>query len=495
MKHASPAPSALARSGSRRDFFRRAFTAPVAPATRPVADPPQQVAFNTIPAPGFWADPKLRLVRRATMGLSPADVSDVRRMGYQQWLNSQVFYSEIDDSLTDSTVAQRYPLLSQTAAQLAPVNQGTLQTQLQEATLYRAVVSRRQLYERMVEFWSDHFNISFPKVGYLKALDDRDVIRKFAMGKFSDLLKASAHSPAMLAYLDQNTSRVGSPNQNYVRELMELHTLGVDGGYTQDDVAELSRVFTGWTFTGAGDFSFNPQRHDYTQKVVLGVTLPATSPSSGSAGILEGEQMLNVLINHQSTARFIATKMLKWLLTPEPTTAQVNAIANVYRVTKGDIKLMVRAILNDAWITAAPLKFKRPFHYVASAMRATTPAITSVSTMRNQVRTLGQESFVFETPDGYPDTVEYWSGNIAPRWSFANTLTGLNNQTVIATAPYLAGTADAAIDKMQADYFADELPLATRLVLLNYLKGGTFDVTRVRETIALALSAAEFQWY
>jgi uncharacterized protein (DUF1800 family) len=455
----------------------------------------QQAAFSPVAAPSYWADLRLRLLRRASFGLTQEDVGEVRRLGYQQWLNTQINYTEIDDSAVESVVASRYPLLSLPAAQLATANQGTLQSQLQEATIYRAAFSKRQLYERMVEFWSDHFNISIAKVGYLKAVDDRDVIRKHALGRFSDLLKASAHSPAMLAYLDQNTSRVGAPNQNYARELMELHTLGVDGGYTQQDVAELSRVLTGWTFTGAGDFNFNANRHDFTQKTVLGVTIPAAPTSTGSAAINEGEQMLDVLINHKSTATFIATKLLKWLLTPEPSSAQIRAVASVFRATKGDIRLTVRAVLNDAWISAAPLKFKRPFHYLVSALRATQPTVTSLATMNNQVRVLGQQLFFFETPDGYPDSLEYWSGNMPPRWTFANTLAGLASQTVVATAPYLATSTVAAVDKIQSDFFADELPLSTRSALLAYLNGGTFNATRVRETIALALSASEFQWY
>src|SRR6185436_18146149 len=119
-----------------------------------------------------------------------------------------------------------------------------------EGTIFRAAFSRRQLYERIVEFWSDHFNIAFTKVGYLKVVDDRDVIRKYALGRFRDLLMATAKSPAMLAYLDQTQSRRGAPNENYARELMELHTVGVDGGYTQTDVSDLARVLTGCKIHG-----------------------------------------------------------------------------------------------------------------------------------------------------------------------------------------------------------------------------------------------------
>ena len=483
--------SASAGRSSRRQFLRRAFGAPESPPT-----PLQEVGSSTIPAPPVWGDVELRLARRVTMGLTGADADEVSALGYQQYLNDQFHYEGIDDTVVDTAVAARYPLLSQSPAQLFNANAGTVQNQLQEAAIYRAAFSQRQLYQRMVEFWSDHFNISINKVGYLKAIDDRDVIRAHALGKFHDLLSASAHGPAMLNYLDQNQSRVGAPNQNYAREVMELHTLGVNGGYTQNDVAELSLVLTGWTTTGAGDFTFNANRHDFGTKTVLGVTIPASSRDVGAGAIQEGEQMIAMLASHPSTATFIATKLLKWLLTPEPSAAQISTIAGVFRATKGDIRLVVRAILNQSWVSQAPAKFKRPFHFVVSALRATQPSVTSLANInQTQLRNVGQQLFFWDTPDGYPDTVEYWSGNIQPRWSFANSFASTTSQTAIDTTPYLSGTADAAIDKIQNDFFAGELALSTRLALLNYLKAGTFNATRVKETIALALSTSEFQWY
>ncbi len=481
-----------AGAATRRDFLKR-----VVGKAETESVPEVSYSGAMVSPPVSWRDPQLRLLRRATMGLHAADVLEIKRQGYQQWLNAQVNYTRLDDSAVESAVAARYPLLAQAPAELATANIGTLTAQLQDATLYRAAFSPRQLYERMVEFWSDHFNISIDKVGYLKAVDDREVIRKHAMGKFSDLLKASAHSPAMLAYLDQNLSRNGSPNQNYVRELMELHTLGVDGGYTQTDVEQLARVFTGWTFTGAGQFSFNATRHDFGAKTVLGVQIPATSSTIGAAGVNEGEMMLDVLINHPSTGRFLATKMLKWLLTPEPTETQISAIAGAYRATGGDIKRMVRAILNEGWVNTAPAKIKRPFHLVASGLRATNASVNSAAGMTSQVRVLGQPLFRYETPDGYPDLVEYWVGNVTPRWAFGTTLANSNSaaNTLVDVAPYLTGTPDAAIDKIQNDYFGGELSLSARERLLTFLRGGTFNTTRVRETIALALSSYEFHWY
>lgn len=447
-------------------------------------------------APAAWRDVTTRLVRRATYAATAADVALAQRIGYQSWLAQQLKYTQIRDDAVDAAMALQFPLLSQTPDQLFAAAAGTVQSQLQQATIYRAAFSQRQLYERMVEFWSDHFNIDFDKVGYLKAVDDRDVIRPHALGKFGDLLKASAKSPAMLSYLDQTASRVGRPNQNYAREVMELHTLGVNGGYTQDDVAELSRVLTGWTIKGKGEFNFDPTGHDWGAKSVLGVTIPAGSPALGADGVKEGERMLDVLIAHPSTARFISTKMLRWLLTSEPTDSQVRTIAGIYRATGGDIAAMARAILNDGWMGTAPARYKRPFHFLVSGVRALGATVTSADPINRQLATLGQPLFSWDTPDGYPDSVEYWAGNITPRWAFASTLSTYKTaQITVDAAPYMTGGADATIEALNQRVFAGEISAGTRASLRAYLVAGAFTETRVRETISLAIASSDFQWY
>lgn len=484
------------RGASRREFLRVVTGQVRAEPSVGHAETGEPLGANVSP-PVTWSDPRLRLVRRASYALRASDVADVKTLGYQRWLNDQVNVTRLNDNALESDVATRWPNLTLGPAALAPLNVGTLRSELQAATLYRAAFSRRQLYERMVEFWTDHFSISIDKVGYLKLVDDREVIRRHALGKFGDLLKASAKSPAMLAYLDQNLSRVGAPNENYARELMELHSLGVDGGYTQQDVTELSRVLTGWTFTGAGVFSFSPARHDWGAKTVLGVTIPAGNASLGQEGVKEGEQIIERLINHPATGRFLATKLLKWFVTPEPTETQIAAIAGAYRATGGDIKRMVRAVLTEGWIAQAPLKLKRPFHLAASALRSTEVTVTNINGMVGQVRALGQPLFQWETPDGFPDLMEYWVGNIAPRWSFGTTLANSNSATTVRVNvdAYLAGTPDAALDRLDAELFGGELAASTRAQLRGYLVGGTFNATRVRETMALAVSSHEYQWY
>ncbi len=457
----------------------------------------QTIAQREAPAaPASWRDTTTRLVRRATYAALPEDLALAKRLGYQSWLSQQLKYTKIRDDAVDAAVATMFPLLSQTGEQMYAAAAGVVQTQLQQATVYRAVFSRRQLYERMVEFWSDHFNIYIPKVGYLKAIDDRDVIRRHALGRFGDLLKASAKSGAMLAYLDQTQSRVGRPNENYARELMELYTVGVDGGYTQNDVAQLARVLTGWTIRGRGEFYFDPSGHDWTAKTVMGVTIPAGSPALGQEGIKEGERMLDFLIAHPSTARFISTKMLQWLLTSEPSESQIRTISGVYRSTGGDISAMVRAILNDGWMATAPARYKRPFHFLVSGVRALNATVTSPDLINRQLGTLGQPLFIWDTPDGYPDKVEFWAGNITPRWSVASTLANYRTGTVIVdAAPYMVSGVDGTIDALNQRVFASEMSPSVRTALRAFLAGGAFTDTRVRETISLALASSDFQWY
>ena len=218
-----------------------------------------------------------RLVRRVTYSATPADFARATQLGWQGYLNEQLNYSRINDDAVEATIAQKWPLMSASTDALFASDTGEMQAALRESTLYRSAFSRRQLYQRMVEFWTDHFNQAIDKVQFTLYADQRDVIRKHAMGRFPDLLKASAHSASMMEYLDQNTNRSGQPNQNYAREIMELHTLGVDGGYTQDDVAELSRVLTGWNVEGKGQFVFNPTIHDKGTKTVLGQTIAGIS--------------------------------------------------------------------------------------------------------------------------------------------------------------------------------------------------------------------------
>ncbi|MDF1502888.1 DUF1800 domain-containing protein [Roseisolibacter sp. H3M3-2] len=483
----------------RRPAPRRATTPPMLPRRFAGVDESRQPSYLIKPE-GDWENWALRLARRVTLGLTPEESARARRLGYYGYLDHQLAYDQIDDSACDATVARLWPQLTMTGTELAALDFGQLQTALQDSTVYRAAFSKRQLYQRMVEFWTDHFTIYYPEVGYLKVLDDRDVIRKHALGKFGDLLKASARSAAMLVYLDQNVSRRGAPNQNYARELLELHTVGVDGGYTQNDVAELSRILTGWTVRGRGEFTFNPALHDFAQKSFLGRTFPAVDSRNNTNpdGALEGEAVLDMLIAHPSTATFLATKLLKFLLWYEPTPAMVARVAGVYRSSGGDVRAMVRATLDFSYLQQAPAKLKRPFHYLVSALRGLGATVgTGVGVATRQLTGMGQPLFMWLTPEGYPDTVEYWAGNLLPRWNVAVNLAVINNaeMAVDVTRLQALGTADAVAAEIGRMLFGGELQDRLREELVAYLRPSPTNSARIREALGLAVASSPFQWY
>ena len=160
------------------------------------------------------------------------------------------------------------------------------------------------------------------------------------------------------------------------------------------------------------------------------------------------------------------------------------------------MKLVVRAVLNQGFIASAPLKFKRPFHYLVSALRGSNATIVNTAGLNGQLTVMGQPVYLWETPDGFPDLFEFWSGNLMPRWQVASTVSNLRaGNVIIDSAPYLTGTRDAAIDLLNANFFGGEMDLGTRTALLGYLNGGTFNDTRVRETMSLAIASEHFQWY
>ncbi len=510
-----PAPPPPSGAPSRRAFLglgALAAAQPPRPATS-TRQPPKRLRGRQLPKrfagvvqadqPSWIVDPTdswytfpVRLARRVTLGVTTEETRQAIQLGYFAYLDYQLEHDRIDDQQAEDFVAAKYPLLAQGGAQTYNAEINTVIQQLQDSTVYRAAFSKRQLYQRMVEFWSDHFTIYVRKVGYLKLIDDREVIRKHALGSFPALLKASAKSPAMLVYLDQQVSRRGAPNQNYARELLELHTMGVDGGYTQTDVAELSRALTGWTIAGRGDFAFNPSLHDYEAKTILGTVIPKM-PSGSAAGIQDGETVLDLLVAHPSTARFISRKMLRFLLWYEPTVEMVENVAGVYSSTGGDIRSMVRACLDPSYLAQAPAKLKRPFHFLVSALRGLEPTLTTVTGINRQLTTLGQQLFMWETPDGYPDQVEYWAGNLLPRWNVATTLANYAGAEIAVDVTGFArmNSADAVVYEISRRFFGGELNERTRQELVAYLKPSPTNAARIRETLALAIASSEFQWY
>ncbi|MEP6763771.1 MAG: DUF1800 domain-containing protein [Gemmatimonadaceae bacterium] len=512
MESADPSPSVT----SRRQFLSfgaaAAGLAAASAASAAVADAqtikPQQRSPKTVAPTGLpidasmkWVDPTLRLVRRISMGLNAAEVASAKSMGYAAYLNYQLSPSAIDDSAVDAFVAANLPMVGMTYQQLTNQDSGEVAAQIQDAALYRAAFSKRQLLERMVDFWTDHFTISINKVGFRKAIDDRDVIRPNALGKFPDLLRATSKSPAMLSYLDQNLSKFPTPNQNYAREVMELHTLGVNGGYTQADVDALSRILTGWSVNGA-NFTFVRNSHDRGQngpKVFLGRTFP-TMPSTATTAEMqkEGEDAINMLVAHPSTAAYLSLKMARWLLAYTPPQSVVDATAAVYLSTGGDIPSMIHTILTPTNLQASVAKYRRPFHLAAASMRALGATVVNIRSIRGAADGMGQPTFQWEQPNGYPDRIDWWSGLVLQRWQWANTIAAQNSATTtrVDLAPFkVVNTADGVINMINTQIFGGEIAANLKATLTTYIKAGTFNDARIRETLALAISSQQFQWY
>src|SRR2546421_3890925 len=314
-------------------------------------------------------------------------------------------------------------------------------TDLQRAKVLRAVYSERQLYELMVDFWENHFSIFANKDDdrYLLTSFDRETIRPFGLARFRDLLGATAHSPAMLYYLDNWRSSVPRPypakgdkpagvdggfNENYARELMELHTLGVDGGYTQKDVQEVARCFSGWTIqkpNEQGLFVYRPGFHDDGEKVVLGHKILA------GGGYADGERVLDILATQPSTAKFIATKLARRFISDDPPQSVIDRAVAAFLRTDGSIRETLRAIITSPEFFSASAyraKVRSPFEYVAAAIRATSAETDGDRPVLDLIARMGQPLFGRITPDGYSDRAEQWlsSGAMVARLNFASAL-------------------------------------------------------------------------
>ena len=454
-----------------------------------------------------WKNASLRLVRRITLGLDAEEAALAKKLGYSGYLDYQLKPAGIEDDAADSYIALNYPTLTMTPKQLIDIEGtmgkgGTVNRELIDATLFRSAFSKRQLYQRMVEFWNDHFNIDIHKVGVLKTGDDLSVARTHALGTFPELLLASAMSPAMLLSLDNAHSAKAHPNQNYARELMELHTLSVNGGYTQQDVVEVARCFTGWrvhsdsTKPEYGTFYFDAKNHDNGKKNVLGTPIPE------NGGVNDGILVLKLLAKNQNTAKFISTKMTKWLLSSAPTVATIDAVSKVYLNTAGDIPSMIREILKQSNLVKAPAKYKRPSHLVSSSIRATGAAISDWGSIRNSLSNMGQSLFNWAPPNGYPDAMPFWAGLVLPRWDFAAKLAqnALGAKIhVDVTALVNAKTPDKIAQLIDEALFAGEMPPKTLADVKAWLKPEKTSVSvsegTIREAVALALSSLNFQWY
>jgi len=386
----------------------------------------------------------VRLLNRVAFGPRPGDVADVLRLGAADFIDRQLEPDSIaePDVLTWRIHALGDVLNPDTSLLFDEDDRRLVAAQRQARTL-RAVYSHRQLYERMVEFWSDHFNIyAFKGQGaQLTVADDRETIRKHALGSFGDMLIASARSAAMLGYLDNNINRRGIPNENYAREVMELHSLGVraekalgktgtamtsagrvNAFYTQDDVRELARCLTGWTSEKhwhRGRFLFDNSAHDSGAKTVLGMSIPA------GGGVDDAESVLKMLAIHPATARHLSAKLCRYF-TGDASDPLVTQASKVYLATSGDIKSVMRTILTSSEVQSGSAILKRPFDYIVSGLRALNADTDGGPGIQDHLQKMGQPLFGWPMPNGYPTDAKSWTGGLIPRWNFALALMGGN---------------------------------------------------------------------
>ena len=459
------------------------------------------------------------VLNRLAFGARPGDVEAVRAMGVDAWIDRQLYPARIPDAATKQFVA-RFTSLGKTSEQLladappAAVVAAQLQRrggtmsaadsaalraqglrsyaflgELASSRVARAVVSERQLNEVMVDFWENHFNVFAGKdrTRYFLPEYDAQTIRPHALGTFRELLGAVAKSPAMLYYLDnwQSVADSGRPtlraaprrrglNENYARELMELHTLGVDGGYTQQDVIDVARAFTGWTIArGAqgGGFAFRGDVHDASAKTILGKSFAANK------GIEEGEAVLDLLASHPSTAKFIATKLARRFVSDTPPAALVARATATFRRTNGNIREVVRTIVTSPEFFASAsyrAKVKSPFELVTSTMRAMHAPPDATPRTSQLVSRLGQPMFGHQAPNGYPETGDAWmnTGAILNRINFGLTaasgrVPGITLSTWPLTARVAQSSREEQVDAVIKELFGGAVSSDTRQVLLT----------------------------
>jgi uncharacterized protein (DUF1800 family) len=396
----------------------------------------------------------LALLDRLTWGISTSSAEHLRSVGLERWLQEQL-HPPANTALPDAANAQieampdvhKFPFdiavsfeqQAKSANQVTdPDQRKAAQQVFQQAmndrarqaaarTILRALYAPDQLRERMTWFWFNHFNVHQYKANIRILVGDYEshAIHPFAMGKFRDLLSATLRHPAMLRYLDNADNAAGHLNENYAREIMELHTMGVGSGYTQADVEALAKILTGVgidvkpedpklkpelqsQLVREGAFEFNPARHDYSDKVFLGHTIRGR-------GLEEIDEAIDILVHHPATATHLSRQIAAYFVAESPPDALVQRMAQTFKTSDGDIAAVLATMIHSPEFEASlklGSRFKDPVQYVFSAVRLAydEKVILNTSPIQNWLNRLGEGLFNHETPDGYPMTSESWSG-------------------------------------------------------------------------------------
>ena len=479
------------------------------PAPARAATPSGSTA-RTAPVPSNPGDYEIFLATHATMGFTDSELVRMRAMGGQAWLDEQLDPASIDDSATD-TLLQSTPSIFMTGAQLVAnyqMNPGAVARELKAATVVRAVNSKRQVLERLMEFWNDLLNV--PHDGgvsrILRTLYDQD-LRANALSSYEELLTASAKNSAMLSFLDGRSNVVGAPNENYAREVMELHTLGEGVLYTETDVREAARAFTGWDSvrfgSRRGEFLFRANRHDTGQKDLPGLGLTI----SAGGGVTDGEMVLSHLASLPETIERVSRRLLQWFVVYDPPQSAVDRVTATWALTGGNLRMVVGEVLcKDTVDLCAPWhlpKMKRPLHLAVGLLRQMAPVSGQGSArgLATRFARLGQVPFGWLPPDGYPDTEAAWGTSVLPRWEFAedlvhNRINGTNLFNAQITALYAnvgAQNVGARLNQIMAGGTLDPADEADVQAYVN--AAPVFNNQVFRDAIALVASAPSYQRY
>ncbi len=462
------------------------------------------------------------LVNRLSWGASDTELNLAQQLGPARYIAQQTASTPpaalppaAQDQIDLLTISQK-PLTALLAdletlkdANDKPPYQKELNRLAREAAsrhLLRALYSPQQLREHMSWFWFNHFNVHQHKHNIRAMLGDYEerALRPHALGHFRDLLGAVTRHPAMLRYLDNEQNAVNHINENHARELLELHTLGVDAGYTQRDVQELARVLTGHgvqhgdklphlrrelagLYVREGAYEFNPARHDFGDKTVLGRHIPGR-------GAVELNEVLDTLASHPATARFVCTKIARFLLSDTPPPSLVQRMSDAFLRSQGHIGETLTVLFNAPEFTQpTPGKFKDPMHYVISALRAAydDKLIRNTTPIVNWLNRLGEGLYNRQTPDGYPATADAWSssGQMAVRFEIARAI-GTHSAGLFKSEDGSPGGEQAAFPQLaRASYYQ-----YTRALLGPDTRQALDNTSSPQDWNTLYLSSPEFMY-
>ena len=413
---------------SRRSFVRTATAASVLAgsgvATGLLGSTPAMAAGSFVPN-----DPDLHLLRRATWGITPSLQKEIRRMGRNRWLDRQLDPRSIRDDFVEDFIQARFPDLDLSVTQAWNKYDGSwdLMYDVTKAAILRAAWSKRQLFEVMVDFWSNHLNIANPHEAcwWSRHDYDRTVIRKNAFGKFSKMLRASVLHPAMMTYLNNASSTKDNPNENYGREILELHSVGVDGGYDEDDMRQSTLVLTGFGIDwDDGSFEYHPWDHHTGPVRVMGWHAANGDEDKGYDVALK---YVDYLAHHRSTAERIAYKLIQRFVQDVPPKALVDTLADVYLRNDTAIVPVLRTLFDSsAFKHSVGRKVRRPFQDVTATIRTlgigikkTNEGEDGLQALVWMIEGLGDVPLGWIPPNGYPDYADAWrsAGITLGRWN------------------------------------------------------------------------------